>query len=289
MKITVMSDLHLECSPFSIVNSQQADVLILAGDIMVAEVLHDYAEDDTSYTNIPEHRRSRNRSFMAHSYREFLQRCSSQFKDVIYVAGNHEFYHGAFYASLECLRNEAARYPNIHFLEQQSVTIQDVTFVGGTLWTDMNKDDPITKHAITDLMNDFSVIRNDQAGCRRLLPDDVIARHEETKQYIRQVCLNVRDKADPAHKVVVVGHHSPSFKSIHPRYAGAVVMNGAFHSDLSEFILDHEEIVMWVHGHTHSCFDYNIGSCRVLCNPRGYETLGYSENTGWNPNLVVEV
>ena len=28
---------------------------------------------------------------------------------------------------------------------------------------------------------------------------------------------------------------------------------------------------LWVHGHTHSSFDYNIHGTRVVCNPRGYE------------------
>jgi L-ascorbate metabolism protein UlaG (beta-lactamase superfamily) len=66
-------------------------------------------------------------------------------------------------------------------------------------------------------------------------------------------------------------------------------MNGAYHSDLSEFILDHPQVVLWTHGHTHHCFDYQIGNCRVVCNPRGYESDGYSEETGFNPNLVLEI
>ena len=47
-------------------------------------------------------------------------------------------------------------------------------------------------------------------------------------------------------------------------------MNGGYHSDLSEFILDNPQIKLWTHGHTHEDFDYMIGSTRVVCNPRGY-------------------
>ena len=54
-------------------------------------------------------------------------------------------------------------------------------------------------------------------------------------------------------------------------------MNGAYSSDLSEFILDHPQIQAWVHGHTHYNFDYMIGSTRILCNPRGY--VGYERGT----------
>ena len=69
--------------------------------------------------------------------------------------------------------------------------------------------------------------------------------------------------------------HSPRKLSTHPRYADEIIMNGAYSSDLSEFILDHPEIRLWTHGHTHHTFDYTIGECRVVCNPRGYK--GYEE------------
>jgi len=35
-------------------------------------------------------------------------------------------------------------------------------------------------------------------------------------------------------------------------------------------MLDHAQIRLWTHGHTHEDFDYEIGTCRVVCNPRGY-------------------
>ena len=47
-------------------------------------------------------------------------------------------------------------------------------------------------------------------------------------------------------------------------------MNGGYCSDLSETILDNENIKYWVHGHVHDDFDYTIGETRVACNPRGY-------------------
>jgi hypothetical protein len=48
-------------------------------------------------------------------------------------------------------------------------------------------------------------------------------------------------------------------------------MNGGYSSDLSAFILDHPQIKLWTHGHTHEDFDYMIGSTRIVCNPRGYD------------------
>ena len=289
MKIKIVSDLHLEFSDCFINNNEEADVLILAGDIMIAEDLHDHKPQSTAWMTSDDFAGLGRRQASAQRYRDFLKRCSFQFSDVIYVAGNHEFYHGKFFAGIDYLREECAQYPNVHFLERDSVKIGDVTFVGGTLWTDMNKGDPLTQHAISDMMNDFRAIRNDKAGFTKLRPAHTIERHVRTKEYIRQVCLNVRERQNPAERVVVVGHHSPSFMSCDPMYKHEHLMNGGYHSDLSEFMFDHPEIVLWVHGHTHHCFDYMIGDCRIVCNPRGYESDGYSEDTGWDPTKIVEV
>jgi hypothetical protein len=57
---------------------------------------------------------------------------------------------------------------------------------------------------------------------------------------------------------------------VKPDYHGDHLTNGAYSSDLSEFILDHPQIKLWTHGHTHDVFDYMIGDTRILCNPRGY-------------------
>jgi hypothetical protein len=148
----------------------------------------------------------------------------------------------------------------------------------------MNKGDPLTLHAVRDMMNDFRIIKNDDKGFTNLKPADTVVRHRETLQYIKHVVTEHKDK-----RCVVVGHHSPSYQSVHESYRNEHLMNGAYHSDLSEFILDHPQIKLWTHGHTHHPFDYMIGETRVVCNPRGYESDGYSEDTGWNPNIVIEV
>lgn len=291
MKIKVVSDLHLEFSDITIPNDG-ADVLVLSGDIMIAEDLHDHkiqAVDPYAYGDLAGLGR---RQEAALRYRAFLKRVSQEFSDVVYVAGNHEFYHGKWTKSPEYLREECeacAVYNNIHFLERDCVKIGDVTFVGGTLWTNMNKGDPMTLHAVRDMMNDFKLIRDDSKGYTSLKPATTMERHRKTLDYIRQVALNMRERQNPAERLVVVGHHSPSHLSVHPMYKNDYLMNGAYHSELSEFILDHPEIVLWTHGHTHHPFDYMIGDTRIVCNPRGYETESYGEETGWNPNFIVEV
>ena len=143
-----------------------------------------------------------------------------------------------------------------------------MSFIGATLWTDLNKGNPLTLHAIADMMNDYRVIRNDEHGYTKLRPAHTMHRHQQTLSYMKQVLVDMKDK-----KVVFVGHHAPSAMSTHDRYKHNVhyVMNGGYHSELSEFILDHPQITLWTHGHMHDPFDYNIGTTRVVCNPRGYK------------------
>jgi predicted phosphodiesterase len=283
MKIKLVSDLHLEFSDIMIPNDADYDLLILSGDIMVAQDLHDHQDENVRTAAMLEMLGSR--QLKAQRFRDFLKRCSFQFPHVIYVAGNHEFYHGKFFASIDHLREECAKYPNIYFLENDVKVINDIVFMGATLWTDCNKHDPFTLHALGDMMNDFRIIRHDYAGYRTLKPTDIAERHRKTLQYFR----TVMEGYPPEQKFVVVGHHTPSHMSCHPQYAHDYIMNGGYHSDLSDFILDHPQIKLWTHGHTHHPFDYTIGSTRVVCNPRGYESDGYTEDTGWNPNIVLEV
>ena len=268
MKIAVCSDLHLEFMDINLKNEEGAELLILSGDIMTAEDLHDHPPvHPNDPTNIPNLSR---RQETALRFRDFLGRCSFQFPNVIYIAGNHEFYHGRWKASIQHLRDECARYPNIYFLENDIKVINDIHFIGATLWTDCNKGDPLTLHALTDMMNDYRVIRNDEHGYTKLRPAHTMYRHQQTLSYFKTVLSNMKED-----RVVVVGHHSPSHQSIHEKYNGQYLMNGGYHSDLTEFILDRPGIKLWTHGHTHENFDYMIAGTRVVCNPRGYD--GYED------------
>jgi len=245
MKIALCSDLHLEFGDIFLKNTENADVLILSGDIMIAEFLRKTTEAGIRF-------------------RDFLSRVSFEFPHVIYVAGNHEFYHGKWNQTIEALRDECVKYENIYFLECDTKVIKDITFIGGTLWTDCNKGDPLTLHGLTQCMSDFNIIKNDEAGYTKLRPIHTVHRHDKTKKYIKHTLDNTEGK------VVVVGHHAPSSLSVHERYIGNTIINSGYYSDLSEFILDHPKIVLWTHGHMHDPWDYMIGYTRVVCNPRGY-------------------
>ena len=277
MRIKVISDLHLEFSDYSAKNDQDYDVLILSGDIFVAQPLHDFPADIDDKNIQSKHH------IQAIRFRNFLRFCSEDFPHVVFVAGNHEFYNGKFYQTLDILREECGKFPNIHFLEDDTFELDDVIFVGGTIWTDCNNRDGLTMYDISRCMNDYRVIKNERRNYSRISPEDTLQRHKVTLEYIRKVAKGAPiDK-----KIVVVGHHGPSDLSVHDNYKTDFTVNGAYRSRLDDFILDNPNIVLWTHGHTHYFFDYYIGNTRVVCNPRGYQGYSYSESTGWDENICI--
>jgi predicted phosphodiesterase len=271
MKIALCSDLHLEFADIDLKNTDNADVLILSGDICVARELP-FVDSDRG-----------------ERFRQFFKRCSLEFPHVIYVMGNHEHYHGDYQASANLIRAEISKYDNFYFLDKESKEINDVVFIGGTLWTDMNKEDPITLWDIGRMMNDFRVVYNSartvgmSSAAAKFLPDDAVIDHKAMLEFID----NTLKETPPWKSVVVVGHHAPSKLSTKPQYQDDVIMNGGYSSDLAEFITNRPQIKLWTHGHTHDEFDYIVGSTRVLCNPRGYG--GYEEQADKFELKFVEV
>ena len=285
MKIAIASDLHLEFSSLELKNDVGADVLVLAGDIFIVEDLYRAKVPPApSETSLYAVMGTGAKKLSAGRYRDFICQVSKEFKHVVYVMGNHEFYHGKFHKFIDVMRQEIADIPNFYLLERDSITLDGVKFVGGTLWTDANRGDPLTHHALKDLMNDYRLIRNDAAGYTALRVSHTVTRHVQTLGYFQFVLDENKDK-----KCVVVSHHAPTFLSIHDNYKDSDLMNGGYASDLSDFILDRPQIKLWIHGHTHNPFDYLVGDTRVVCNPRGYVTKNFSERDSDFELKVVEV
>ena len=271
MKVALASDVHLEFGPISLENTENANVLILSGDICVAKDILN--RDDNGIFD---------RFSRSNTIHTFFQECCERFPQVIYIMGNHEHYHGDYSDTITNLRNRFGYLANLHILDKEMVQLGGVSFIGGTLWTDMNKEDSLTLLHMKGMMNDFRCVNNsknvvnfktfDENGnaefktrAAMFTAEDAVVDHREMLEYIR---LMIEGKFDQ--KFVVVGHHSPSKLSTKPQYEDEVIMNGGYSSDLSEFILDHPQIKLWTHGHTHHKFDYMIGSTRIVCNPRGY-------------------
>jgi Icc-related predicted phosphoesterase len=251
-----MSDLHLE---FNDLELPGGDILILSGDVCEAKNLKQNYDPNNVMHDAASTRR------LDRYIRFFMEECT-KYRHVLYVMGNHEHYGFRFDKTYSHIN---AHLPdNVILLENQSVELDGILFVGATLWTDCNKNDPLTYHHIKFNLNDYNLIKQyyvDSGKYYKLTPEYTHKVHKETLSYFKNVLDQNKNK-----KVVVVTHHGPSKQSIHPRYRDDYHMNGGYSSNLDQFILDHPQIKFWTHGHTHDTFDYMIGQCRVICNPRGY-------------------
>jgi DNA repair exonuclease SbcCD nuclease subunit len=217
----------------------------------------------------------------------FIDECEKKYEHVFIIAGNHEHYHSKFHKTVPKMRDNLPE--SFHVMDNDCVILEDVMFLGGTLWTDCNRQDPLTMHGIRDMMNDFHSItmKRSETDYNKFRPMDSLKEHIKTLQFFK---LMMEEPAHKGKKVVVMTHHAPTAMSVNSKYAGQFIMNGAYHSRLDDFILDRPQIKLWCHGHMHDKSDYMVGDdCRVICNPRGYQTRAFAEESGFDPTFVVEV
>jgi hypothetical protein len=186
----------------------------------------------------------------------FFQQACEKAGHVLYIPGNHEFYSNGEFTYQDCLQiigNECSKYSNLIFGTNIIKTISQQRFVGATLWTDFEKG-KYTKMA-EHRMNDYR-------QCKGLTAEFTARLHGHDLRHI----VGYTDEHS-----VVFSHHAPSKMSTHPRYAHQVDINSCYSTDVISK-LDRQPSY-WVHGHTHSDFEYLDGETRVLAHPRGY--FGY--------------
>ena len=273
MKLLVLSDLHLEFSDMQ-KPAAEADVVVLAGDIWQGDRGIYWARQTWPET------------------------------EIVYVAGNHEFY-GKDCNDVLALLRIASKATGVHFLNNDEAIINGVRILGTTLWTDFKLfGEELKKICIIEgqcCLNDFRVIQN---GEWTFSPQDSIDLHFESIAWLTHKLIG--DQFDG--KTVVVTHHLPSKLSVAARYMNSH-LSACFASNLDHLFGNCD---VWVHGHTHDSFDYhafhpgkysynesvsaefagkfNLQGTRVVCNPRGYcRYKGGEENFNFNANLVVEI
>lgn len=268
MRLHILSDLHLDFAPFRPEErfplAIDADVVVLAGDLCDGPQGAIWAK------------------------KAFAD------KPVIYVAGNHEFYGSTVPDTLLRIREETAG-TNVHFLDNEEIILGGVRFLGATLWTDFDVEGEawrdIAMQYAKNSMGDYRLIRS--AESQAFTP------RQSRELHIKALSWLKLKLAEPFEgETVVVTHHGCSKRSIHARWQGQV-LNGAFTSNLDDVL---GRCALWVHGHTHNNFDYEVEGTRVIVNPRGYCRSNFNEtrplgspvvekceNPGFNPYLIVEV
>ncbi|MEK9777391.1 MAG: hypothetical protein VW339_14820, partial [Quisquiliibacterium sp.] len=197
----------------------------------------------------------------------------------------------------------------IAFLENEALVINGVRFIGCTLWTDFRLfEKPGRPLQLTPdeafeqsrrMIPDFRAIRYARDGQQPTLSlSDWTALHAASRAWLTMELA--RPWSGPT---VVVSHHLPSWKSVHPSYA-AYPSNVGFASDLDHLV---GQANLWIHGHTHTTRRFQIDACQVVCNPRGYPRSGrvkdasdlsqpapteatmVFENPEFDPGLIVDL
>ena len=253
MKLNILSDLHLSVCALD-APSTDADAVILAGDVERPQ--------------------------------QAIAWASAFSKPVLYVPGNHEFYGGSIAGTRDALARFAAG-TNVRLLDDGETVIDGVRFLGTTLWTDFLLFGDGAKRAGAmavgrQLLRDFSRIRNTDDSPSRFTPEDAAALFDKHSRWLEARLATRFDGP-----TVVITHHAPSRKSIHPRFADSP-LNACFVSD-AEYLLDGARAQLWIHGHTHDSFDYVVNGTRVVCNPRGYAPNGVNENATFDASLCIDI
>ena len=248
MRLHVLSDLHIEFQEFT-PDPVEADVIICGGDVHVGK-----------------------------NGIRFLQKAFPS-RPVIYVLGNHEFYGQKIPKLIEELK-QLTTGTNVMLLENNSVEIDGLTFLGATLWTDfaLYGDVRSAQMDAQASMTDFRRIRVNPTY-RRFKPSDAGLRFARTIEWMTKEIERLQKKP-----FVMVTHHAPSPRSI-PESLRGNKLNPAYVSNLDPFV-ELSGASLWIHGHIHLAQDYRIGNTRVVANPRGYPD---EKSTGFRSDLVVEV
>ena len=245
MLIRYGSDYHLEFGPLA-KDPEPADVLILAGDIDVKARMG------------------------------WINEQGKRFGAVIYVPGNHEYYRGSLDTTFRKMKEAAA--PNVHVLNNSSVEINGQWFHGSTMWTDVNKYDPLIAMQVGQSLNDFHVIRyGGAAGYER--PFNIHLWQRLNRAAVEWLANEIKPGS------VVITHHAPHKKTDVERYGANNPVNHLYGSDMTR-IIDELKPAVWHHGHLHESFDFMVADTRILANPRGY--VGHGKSGGENPDFNVD-
>jgi len=215
-------------------------------------------------------------------------------KEIIYVLGNHEYYRSDL-TVLDELRSKAKEL-GIHLLENDSVIIGGVRFLGATLWTNFNNFSAVEVEKAQASITDYSVIsckewladtNNSLAEKLKLLPiidnkyklfTPAIAYllHKRSLKWLESQLLTLHNG-----KTVIVTHHAPSLHSCRTK------VNYSYASNLNAFIrLYAQHMDLWCHGHIHAPIDYEISGVRIVSNPKGYP---HEDNGQFISNLLINI
>lgn len=280
MRVQLASDLHLERYPdFVPLAAPDADVLVLAGDI-------------GSYQPGSLLARNGDPDFGLGRFSPLQP--DAPWRRVVFVPGNHEF-DGLEYDEVTPRLREVCDRLGLIWLERETVVIDDVRFVGTTLWSDFEsladrEAQPTKRVAALDkalraanfYLRKNSTLRNGQ----HMLAEDIQPLARDCQRWLRRALAAPHDGP-----TVVVTHFAPTLHSYDPRY-GLNPGTAGFCNGLDELL---HLADLWIHGHLHCPNDHTVRGieqarpweCRIVSNARGYAVKGEQES--FQECMVVDV
>lgn len=191
-------------------------------------------------------------------------------KDIVFVAGNHEFYDDArvkfgeqgyqrYRDSMQGLRRSV-------FLEQETYQLSNGwTVIGSTLWTDLSN--PVSESVARSQMNDYKNITLEKDGrYRKLAPHDTTMWHRKSVAFIKEAL----ERTDPE-RTVLLTHHSPVQYGLSLHHGSDNFSLLDMYGARLENLISAYQPALALHGHTHRTCHRNIGDTWIANNPRGYE------------------
>lgn len=263
MKIQLISDLHWDSDPhFAPEPLHGAQLLVLAGDLA-------------------------SRHFGAgHFGLDFFSPLKGWPVPVVYVPGNHEYDDGDYDQTYVALQSKCAQW-GITWLEQQSVVLGGIRWLGATLWADFDalvqpEDNAFERQvqrrkamrAANFYLPRMQIRRRDQPFLARQMRTLAL----QSQRWLQQQLDQPFDG-----KTVVVSHFAPSLRSADPRY-GVVPGTAGFCNAWQNLL---PQVDTWLHGHLHCHNNYVEQGCHVMANPVGYPKR--VERQDYRPHWLIEV
>jgi Icc-related predicted phosphoesterase len=187
-------------------------------------------------------------------------------KPILMVFGNHEYFECDL--SLIDRAREACEESAVTILENDTAYYMGYRFLGTTLWTDylLWGDAKTAMDYANNHMRDHRLIRNINGTI--FTPHDAVALHHEAMDFLNTALDSLKDNT------IVITHHQPTIYGIQPEYKNSRdVLSPAFASDLERLMI-RTEPVLWIAGHSHWNFRYQLGDTLIVSNQMGYLSEG---------------
>lgn len=194
---------------------------------------------------------------------------------VIFVPGTCDYKGRSMPEVMADARDEAERYPGLHLLQEQTLLLDGIMFVGATLWSDLGVFGD-QREAIVHARRstDYIEIKTSSGQARkRFSPRQSIRLHEKARLFIEQQLARFQGSTS-----VVVSHHAPSLQSMPHGYLNDPLAP-TYASSLERLILKSRPD-LWIHGGLWAGRPYLIGGTTVMANPRGFDGVPYAAAIG---------